>query len=552
MNLELEKKKRSEMASKIHSFIKSIENNNYVIDDFTKVTKLTERIGSGDDTPITNFTTLMNLKHQLDSFDIENLSKDFRDEIRLALEEVSKYMKENTKAPEVVDERNNLTEIDKFNKLLNEVKVKAGIVLSVDRVKEAEENREKTYQKIINLSNNTEISSEEKMTEYKRLLNIYNGPNLEAVTAAKNITARGNVNLTDEKINELVIEFNDLYQEIMRMNLDDQVKKNMIDAFSKIAKICTNYKADLSKRKTYQNRYEKLSLDLGISYKDIKRKDKKQEEIKEEKKSTEETNVKDKSDEVEPIKEKEIEEVKLDAIEEKPLETSDLNKIFDNEEKFNVVYNGNVKNPLGETVPDTDILEVGKNYTVEDVKIINGIQHYKLEGFDAMYDSSVFNIFDIVKEEELSKEATKENAQIIDNTEEDLNVEITEEPEIIDAKYTKNEDIGKKVKVVKKFKPGLGSKVLKGIALVSLIGAYYFTPVAFVSAAIWIYASLRDRFDIKDSKGLFDAIFKKLKENIRNSKEITDEDKAKTKEELEEVLSDLNEKELTTEKGMSR
>ena len=102
-----------------------------------------------------------------------------------------------------------------------------------------------------------------------------------------------------------------------------------------------------------------------------------------------------------------------------------------------------------------------------------------------MYDSSVFNIFDIVKEEELSKEATKENAQIIDNTEEeDLNVEITEEPEIIDAKYTKNEDIGKKVKVVKKFKPGLGSKLLKGIALVSLIGAYYFTPVAFVSAAI--------------------------------------------------------------------
>ena len=59
-----------------------------------------------------------------------------------------------------------------------------------------------------------------------------------------------------------------------------------------------------------------------------------------------------------------------------------------------------MKNPLGETVPDTDILEVGKNYTVEDVKIINGIQHYKLEGFDAMYDSSVFNIFDIVKEEE--------------------------------------------------------------------------------------------------------------------------------------------------------
>ena len=44
----------------------------------------------------------MNLKHQLDSFDIENLSKDFRDEIRLALEEVSKYMKENTKAPEVL------------------------------------------------------------------------------------------------------------------------------------------------------------------------------------------------------------------------------------------------------------------------------------------------------------------------------------------------------------------------------------------------------------------------------------------------------------------
>lgn len=147
MNLELEKKKRSERASKIHSFIKSIENNNYVIDDFTKVTKLTERIGSGDDTPITNFTTLMNLKHQLDSFDIENLSKDFRDEIRLALEEVSKYMKENTKAPEVVDERNNLTEIDKFNKLLNEVKVKAGIVLSVDRVKEAEENREKLIKK---------------------------------------------------------------------------------------------------------------------------------------------------------------------------------------------------------------------------------------------------------------------------------------------------------------------------------------------------------------------------------------------------------------------
>ncbi len=522
MNLEnMDKKQRYKRAEKIHSFIRSIENNGYIIDDFAKVTKLTEKIGNGDDTPITNFTTLMNLKVQLNSFDIDKLSNNFRDEIRLSLDEVTKLMKENTKAPLIVDQTNNLTEFDKFNRLLNQIKTSAGVLLDVNRVEEATQNRNKTYQKILDLSNNRELSPTKKMTEYKRLLHIYNGPNLDAIHAAKNITARGNISLTDEKINELVNDFNELYQEIMKMYLDDQTKKNMIDIFSKIAKICTKYKANLSKRSSYKKRYDKLSKELGVSSSFIR---------------NEEKTVEYNTEEIKVENEMPIEETKQDFViditqEEKSVELEEVkvDKIEEENNDFEVRFTGKTQNTFGTNIININELEEGKTYVVEDVKVINGIQHYKLYGFDTLYDSSIFDQTKEFDDNDFDIEINEPEKNVLDNSE---------------------EDIGLKAQVVKNVRPGLGSELIKGVAITGLIAAYYFPPVAFVSAAMWIYASLRDRYDIKKHNGLFKAIFSKLSNNVNNSKEITNEDKFKTLSEVEEIILDLDSDEL--EKGMSK
>ena len=79
---KLDKEKRLEREKRISDFIKKIEASGFIIEDYIKVTELTELVAKGEVGPINQLNTLVNIKNQIDSLDIPKMSNDFRKDLR--------------------------------------------------------------------------------------------------------------------------------------------------------------------------------------------------------------------------------------------------------------------------------------------------------------------------------------------------------------------------------------------------------------------------------------------------------------------------------------
>ncbi|MDD4706176.1 MAG: hypothetical protein PHS24_03070 [Bacilli bacterium] len=490
---KLDKEKRLEREKRISDFIKKIEASGFIIEDYIKVTELTELVAKGEVGPINQLNTLVNIKNQIDSLDIPKMSNDFRKDLRNEIDRLVNSMNKNTKAPTMSSIDKNITETERFNKLISNIKTKAGILLAENRVESAVASREETYRKIQDLSNDSSLNAEQKMVEYKRLLSIYNGANLDTIKNAKKITDRGNINITIAYIDDLMQDFNKIYQEVMLMNLDDDTKKAMIDNFSNIASMCNKYKAMVATYISHQQKNERILKDLGISF---------NKEISKEK-------------------------------EEKASEVKEQEPAIESAFKINdiVYYNGKVESLLSGSAATNLDLEKGKEYKVENIEIVNGITYYKLEGIDGLYESSRFD------SKKLTEEETKVNEEIIErevipatletnslnsdeiHSNEEANNLIPEENKSEETNDLNN-DLGNKVISVKdgKFK-GYGTLTWKlialgGIAAGASIGV---APLALVSGFVWAYSEYRDRVDISKKEKFFPSIFNKFKTKIASS-----------------------------------
>ncbi|MDD2409523.1 MAG: hypothetical protein PHD03_02245 [Bacilli bacterium] len=494
---KLDREKRLEREKRINDFIKKIESSGFIINDYIKVTELTELVAKGEVGPVNQLNALVNLKKQIESFDVVKVSNDFRRDLRNQFDTLLNCMSKNTKAPAVSAINKNITETERFSKLISNVKTKAGILLAENRVESAVASREETYQKIQDLSNNTSLNAEQKMVEYKRLLNIYNGANLDTIKNAKRITDRGNKDISIDYIDDLIQDFNKIYQEVMIMNLDDDTKKAMIDNFSNISLLCTKYKAMISTFISHEQRSERLLRYLGIKFNE------------------------------EMSKEKE---------EDKAPEIKEQEPVIENIFKINdvVYYNGKKESILpgnGTSTPSLD-LEIGKEYKVENIEIVDGITYYKLDGIDGLYESSRFDSKNLAEEEikvneeiiereaiPVTLETSSLNSDEIQSIEEPKNILIPEEEKPEETNGLNN-NLGDRVISVKdaKFK-GYGTLTWKIIALSGLVAgaSLSMAPLALVSAIIWAYSEYRDRIDISKKEKFFPSIVKKLKAKIASA-----------------------------------
>ncbi|MFA6752926.1 MAG: hypothetical protein WCR93_01465 [Bacilli bacterium] len=527
---KLDKEKSLEREKRINDFIKKIETSGFIIDDYVKVTELTELVAKGEVKPINQINDLINLKKQMDSFDVVKISKDFRKDLRNEIDSIVNSMSKNTKAPTISTIDGNITETERFNKLISNIKVKAGIVLAENRVESAVASREETYRKIQELSSNTSLNAEQKNIEWKRLLSIYNGANLDTIRNAKRITDRGSSNITVDYLDDLMKDFNKIYQEVMIMNLEDNTKKIMIDNFRNIASTFTKYQKMISIYISNQQKREKLLKYLGIKFN------------------------KEMSKEKEEVKDHEIKK-------QEPI-IEDAFKINDT-----VYYNGKAESlTLGPSATNLE-LEIGKKYKVENVVIKDGLTYFELEGINGLFESSRFDSKKLkdeeikINEEIIEREAapTTIETSSLNSDEIQLDEEIKTNEEIIEKEVAPttietsslNSDeiqldeeiknnLGNKVISVKEGQnPGYGTLTWKLVALAGIAAGASIgvAPIALVSAVIWAYSEYRDRVDISKKEKFFPSIFNKLKTKI----ESVDIDKEKANE-LMQLISGVDEK----------
>ena len=495
---KLDKEKSLEREKRINDFIKKIETSGFIIDDYVKVTELTELVAKGEVKPINQINDLINLKKQMDSFDVVKISKDFRKDLRNEIDSIVNSMSKNTKAPTISTIDGYITETERFNKLISNIKVKAGIVLAENRVESAVASREETYRKIQELSSNTSLNAEQKNIEWKRLLSIYNGANLDTIRNAKRITDRGSSNITVDYLDDLMKDFNKIYQEVMIMNLEDNTKKIMIDNFRNIASTFTKYQKMISIYISNQQKREKLLKYLGIKFN------------------------KEMSKEKEEVKDHEIKK-------QEPI-IEDAFKINDT-----VYYNGKAESlTLGPSATNLE-LEIGKEYKVENIVIKDGLTYFELEGINGLFESSRFD------SKKLQDEEIKINEEIIEREVAPTTIETSSlnSDEIQLDEEIKN-NLGNKVISVKEGQnPGYGTLTWKLVALAGIAAGASIgvAPIALVSAVIWAYSEYRDRVDISKKEKFFPSIFNKLKTKI----ESVDIDKEKVNE-LMQLISRVDEK----------
>ena len=239
-------------------FIDLIEKDGYEITNYQKVTEIAELVASGSKETLRKYYSLKDLENKMGN--MEELTTDFRFGVRDILTEINAVVKNDIK----------LLGVDNhFDKMINGVKSKLGIYQAETRVKEAEASRAKTRAAIAALDSNTTMTEKAKNAEFRRLFNIYTGPNVKAIENAKKIESKQddnfNINLDNDFLDKISYDLKNMYDYLMVSSLSSNAKKILIDKFNKIVAMRNEYKGRLNKYVSNLSLYKKTLLSLGLS-----------------------------------------------------------------------------------------------------------------------------------------------------------------------------------------------------------------------------------------------------------------------------------------------
>lgn len=480
--------------ARVMNFIDTLGKDGYIMVNFSRIRELSDIIAQGVEEPLKNYQSLKDLESRM--INEEELTSKFRFGIRDLLNKISNIVKND---PKFLDQENTLDTI------LNDIKTKLGIIQAADRVAEAEASRIKTKAEIDALDSDPNMSIEEKNKKARELLFTYNGANLKAIENAKYISRMQENNFSKnfniDFIDQINQDLKKLYNYIMTVNLLPETKKTLIDNFNNLASFSNEHKAILSKHNSNKKLYENAMKSLGIS-KETKSK----------------------------VKAEELPQTKGEL-------TSNLDDVPKQEETINSQYPiTEYVHKIGEFVSlkdptkhqytgDISGLYNNKNYKITDLKLIDGLTYYKLEGLDDKY--YLANNFEEAKEIKKSEEMP------------------------IQEENTK----GKKV-IANKPRIGKGAIAARMIAVTYITGGILIPavgPIALVPGIIYAYKEYKsyknqknETNDLTITQKAFAFLANKIKEKASNVNTIPeekaelDEMEAIVKEEVEpEVKSEL-------------
>lgn len=212
----------------ISDFFQKIVYNNLDINDYVKINGFVEQINKGELDPMNKLNDLISIRNEILSFDYPITSNNFKKDLKIDLDAILNMLNQT--------DLNNFDK-DCFNKLISNIEKKAEIKSDEEYI--------------------------DKMIEYKRLLHMYGGPNLETFNFAKDIDNK-DIKISEEYIAKLKLELNMVYEEIMLMPIDNNIKEIMIGKFNNMYVTCDKYSAVLINHNKSRQKYESLLDDLGL------------------------------------------------------------------------------------------------------------------------------------------------------------------------------------------------------------------------------------------------------------------------------------------------
>jgi len=384
---EYNKLNENERLKNVMAFIDAIQANGYVVSDFERVTALADRVATGDKTPMDRLNALKGMEGLINNG--EKMSLGFRESMRGNLDALANIVgnrvvinNSNAEIKSADEER-----LEEFNQRIEGLKETLGVSIALDRVQVAMDNRAKTKAAIdelgasarltpeqiadllpeqSELARKAKLTPEQRMAEYRRLLFIYNGPNLDAIEKAKNIRGRSNskaaTDLFDVSfINGLAGLVKELNSLTMMMNFDDQTKKELIDQFAAINTTINAYRTEVVNFNNNKRAYENLLKELGIE--------------KGGKVPSKPFAPPTPAPSPEPIA---------------PAPVPEPEPVLDIPEF--VYYNGKTSTSIPGTGGPNGLV-AGRQYKIKDVKVINGVTYYELDedGLFGLYDAGLFD-----------------------------------------------------------------------------------------------------------------------------------------------------------------
>ena len=223
-------------------FIKTLESNDFEVEDYNKINKLTELVSRGDDGPANLLNILIKLKESVENFDIAELSKSFINDIKLDFDNLSHIIKRNTKGKDGYEE---------LKILINQLKSKLDLI-SLEQLEP--ELSSSSNQKFLELTNNPNLTPAQKWRKYKEMYNEEH-PNKNEIKFY----------LTENYIDEIIESLNNLYKEIFFFDIDISSRKTLIESFATSINTLLFYKKELSRHQIEETRYENLKIEFGIT-----------------------------------------------------------------------------------------------------------------------------------------------------------------------------------------------------------------------------------------------------------------------------------------------
>lgn len=229
-----------ENRDKAIKFIKMLESNGFVVDDYNTISKITDFVSNGDEGPVNLLNTLIQLKESIDNFDIKELSKNFNDDIKLNIDNLSHIIKRSTKGNDGYEE---------LKILLNELKEKTNFNNKISQI-----TIDTSSQKFQDLTNNPNLTPAQKWRQYK---NLYNEESL-------NYQEENSFEINKDYINEIILSIEELYKEIIFFDIDETFKKSLTESFASTINTLLVYKKQISENEINLMKYDSLKSYLGV------------------------------------------------------------------------------------------------------------------------------------------------------------------------------------------------------------------------------------------------------------------------------------------------
>ena len=243
-------------------FIKKLESNGFVVENYNTLNKITEIVSQEDEGPVNLLNTLIQLKEYVENFDIDKISKNFNDDINHDFDNLSHVIKRSTRGKEEYEEIKQLTIELKSKIKLDFIEHKVTIDI--------------TNQKYQDLTNNPNLTPAQKWRKYKEMYT-------EEYNEEKE---KHKFQINNDYINDLITFLENLYKEMIFLDMEPSSRKVLIDSFATSFNTLLSYKKELTENEIKEERYNDLKSHLGIIKKyeynmrtpDIKLSDKSKEE----------------------------------------------------------------------------------------------------------------------------------------------------------------------------------------------------------------------------------------------------------------------------------